>query len=170
MKILDLAVLAKLVLYGLLVRLLVHVGHHYDPALDGANCGRLGVSLHVDSVGAAPGAPVAARRGGLVNIHLCVGHDGRWRKGDGRATGGIRIRVGVVKDRCWWMRLQKAGFWCGEFPAGSSSGCAAGVSGGWPGLKLRSSFPATKQHQLTPTFEHELRTPYNNTAKQRVSA
>lgn len=68
-QVLDLAVLAKLVVYGLLVGLLVYVGDDDDPALDGAHGSRFAVGLHVvDFCLRRDG------RDGLVDIHFYVGH------------------------------------------------------------------------------------------------
>ena len=68
-QVLDLAILGKLVVDGLLVRLFVHVGHHDDPALDGPHRRRFSVRLHV----AHFGLRLRGRRR-LVHIHLDVRH------------------------------------------------------------------------------------------------
>lgn len=76
MQILDLAILAKRVLNGFLVGFLVNVGDNDDPALDGAHRGRFEQRLHVVHLcrrGAS--ARSSARGGGLVDVHLYVGHD-----------------------------------------------------------------------------------------------
>lgn len=78
----DLAKLAELVVDGLLVGLLVHVGGHDDPALDGAHGSRLGVRLHGGQLG---GAGVVVGAGGvgtlldgLVDFHFVRGHFVCW--------------------------------------------------------------------------------------------
>jgi hypothetical protein len=71
-QVLDLAVLAKGVVDGLLVGLLVHIGHDDDPALDGAHGRRLGLRLHVVDLGLGGGGRLG--RAGLVDVHLYVGH------------------------------------------------------------------------------------------------
>ena len=74
-QVLNLAVVAELVVDGLLVGLLVHVGHHDDPALDGAHRRRLGVRLHVADLGLGRGRGRAAADGArVVDVHLNVGH------------------------------------------------------------------------------------------------
>lgn len=77
MQILDLAKLAKLVLDGFLIGLLVYVGHHDDPAFDGAHGSRLGVGLHGRDlggvgVGAAGGSSILLlrREGRIVDFHV----------------------------------------------------------------------------------------------------
>ena len=71
MEVLDLAEVAKLVLDGLLVGLFVHVGDQDDPSLDGADRGRLGMSLHGGDLAWVGGGLLGRDR--LVEFHL-VGH------------------------------------------------------------------------------------------------
>lgn len=74
MHVLDLAILPKYILQRLLVGLLVNVGDDNDPTLDGADGCGFGMGLHVGLIA----------RGGWggrrvdVDIHLYVGHFGRW--------------------------------------------------------------------------------------------
>lgn len=51
MQVLDLAVLAKQILYGFLVGLLMHIGNDDDPTFDGADGGGARVGLHVVNFG-----------------------------------------------------------------------------------------------------------------------
>lgn len=78
-QVLDFAVFAKLVVYGLLVGFFVDVSDDYDPAFDGADGGGAGMSLHGRGL-AGPG-----RRGRdlgfllvmrYVDVHFHVGHGG----------------------------------------------------------------------------------------------
>lgn len=75
-QVLNLAVLAELVLDGLLVGLLVDVGDHYDPALDGADGGGAAVGLHLGLVagGRAACCLGGGGGGGVVDFHFYVGH------------------------------------------------------------------------------------------------
>lgn len=97
MQVLDLAVLAEFVVDGLLVGLLVDVGHHDDPALDGADGGGAAVGLHVALVAGRRGSRSPSRSPSrsrsllflrrflrrflllllrlVVDIHFYVGHD-----------------------------------------------------------------------------------------------
>lgn len=92
-QVLDLAVFAKFVVYGLLVGLLVHVGHDNNPALDGTHGGRFAVGLHV--VDFCLGGH---RRDGLVDVHFYVGH------GHGKVLGCKRWKTGGVDGR-WRLKL-----------------------------------------------------------------
>lgn len=89
MQVLDLAVLAKHILDGLLVGLLVDVCDHDDPALDGADGGRATMGLHLGFVahrsGTAGGSSLGGGGGGgVVDFHFHVGHFEGW--------GGCGIR------------------------------------------------------------------------------
>jgi hypothetical protein len=72
-EVLDLAVVAKLILQGLLVGLLVHIGDHYDPALDRTDGCGICVRLHVPNLGLG-----GLGGAGLVHLHLNVGHGVSW--------------------------------------------------------------------------------------------
>lgn len=73
-QILDLSILSKHVLNVLLTRLLVHVGDNDDPAFYAAHSDCL---LGCSSVVRVSGLPRASWRRRLVDVHLCVGHDGK---------------------------------------------------------------------------------------------
>lgn len=66
-QVLDLAKVAELVLYGLLVGLFVDVCDNHDPALDGSDGRGLGVCLHFGFV-------ACRGRRGSVDVHVYVGH------------------------------------------------------------------------------------------------
>lgn len=75
MKVLDLAKLAELVLYALLVRLLVYVRDDDNPPFNGSYCRGLGLCLHSAVVTLVGGGLLLAFSGGsVVNVHFCVGH------------------------------------------------------------------------------------------------
>lgn len=77
MQVFDLAILAKLVVYRLLVGLLVDVGYYNDPALNGAHGGRFAVGLHV--------------------VDFCLGGHGR----DGLVNVDVDIHFYVSHGRVW---------------------------------------------------------------------
>lgn len=75
MQVLDLAILAKGVLNGLLVGFLVNVGDDDNPSLDGTHGGRFEKRLHVVNLcRSGAGAGGSARGGRLVDVHLYIGH------------------------------------------------------------------------------------------------
>lgn len=69
MEVLDLAVFAKFVLYGLLVGFLVDIRDGDDPALDGAHSCSFGVGAHLGLVSRG-----SRWRGARINFHFDVGH------------------------------------------------------------------------------------------------
>jgi hypothetical protein len=73
-QVLDLAIVTKQIMDSLLVGLVMHVGHHYNPAFNGTHGCGLVVGLHVGYAGVGGRGLLRGAWGGIVDLHF-VRHD-----------------------------------------------------------------------------------------------